>query len=103
MTRVFLATGLDSLRDLHAHGALPAGSYTTFVPADDDEETEYATLQEAAEHARREHGRHLVLAADLDAEQPGAGGVPVPIARIAAIHVDEDLSWYAVQELDQIL
>ncbi|HKE69895.1 MAG TPA: hypothetical protein VKB55_11600, partial [Nocardioidaceae bacterium] len=64
-------------------------------------------------------GVRLVVAGDVDAIQPGAGGDPgaitladpIPWARVAAVHADpvddaaddDDLAWYATQEAPDLL
>jgi hypothetical protein len=94
-------------------------------PAGDEEEWEYAAMAEAfAAAARAQSGpalRRVVLAADVDpswvSPRPGddLAGVLVaealPLARVVSFHVDEtagddgmdDLLWYDVTELDEVL
>ena len=94
-------------------------------PAGDEEEWEYAAMGEAlAAAARAQSGparKRVVLAADVDpawvSPRPGddlAGvlvGEALPLARVVSFHVDEtagddgmdDLLWYDVTELDEVL
>jgi hypothetical protein len=94
-------------------------------PTGDEEEWEYAAMGEAlAAAARAQSGparKRVVLAADVDpmwvSPRPGddLSGVVVaealPLARVVSFHVDEtagddgmdDLLWYDVTELDEVL
>lgn len=93
-------------------------------PDGDEEQWEYAALMAAAADARplataAGERRRTVLAADVDAVMPdphsGPTGVrltgPVPWTRVAAVHVDvaddadddEDLAWFATQEIPGLL
>ena len=92
----------------------------------DDEELEYVAYQSAVDASRAmldkgrsDDRRRLVVAADVDAIQPGAGddpgaitlADPIPWARVAAVHADpvddaaddDDLAWYATQEAPDLL
>jgi hypothetical protein len=125
--RVYLPADVPAVRALIADGALrcPVAHAVTDalraeVPDADEEELEYlALLAAAADSAEsRPPGLRVVLAADVPSTAvagPLEGSVTgvrlgqqVPIADVAAAHVDEtaagdpddrDLLWYAVQEL----
>ena len=95
------------------------------LPSGDEEEWEYAALTEAFEAADERRGttpaKRVVLAADVDptwvtsraGSQLSAVQVsqPVPLSRVVSFHVDEsvdddgmdDLLWYDVTELDELL
>jgi len=111
MTRVYLPTTLDGLARLRDDGSLPA-SAERYVADGQTEEQEYAALMAAAADSADllgGPGRRVVVVADLadaDAE--------VPLRDVAAVHADpadrpagadpdEDLAWFAVQELDELL
>jgi hypothetical protein len=98
MSRAYLATSLDGLRAL-AGGALPADAYACVVAESDDEQDEYDAMAVAGEIAEERWGSVLVVAVDADGEVTGA----VPLADVAAIHVGDELAWYATQELDTLL
>jgi hypothetical protein len=89
---------------------------------DDDEELEYAVLGAAAADAvglvTPEHPRRLVVVADLPAEPLELSAVALQgelaLKDLLAIHADppgrrtgdaedQDLGWYGVQEIDQLL
>jgi hypothetical protein len=95
------------------------------LPSGDEEEWEYAALTEAFEAASDRRGtdesKRVVLAADVDptwvtsraGSQLSAVQVsqPVALSRVVSFHVDEsvgddsmdDLLWYDVTELDEVL
>jgi hypothetical protein len=96
------------------------------LPTGDEEEWEYAALTEAVEAAGvlqgTAVGRRVVAAADVDPSWVAGDGLseglsavtveqPVPLRRIVSFHVDEtagdqgmeDLLWYDVTELDEVL
>lgn len=91
--RVYLAVSLDELTALAAGRPVSAAA---FLAASEDEEDEFAALEEASEHGV------AVAAADLD--DPDG---PMTLAEVASIHVDVDgsgdLAWYATQEIDAVL
>ena len=112
-------------------GPLPAHAVTDALvrewPEADDEQREYAALMAAAaaSRARRAEGdrprRHVVAADVEDAPAAtGTGGAEAPTlvevagltwAQVAAVHVDladdvdedEDLAWFATQEIDELV
>jgi hypothetical protein len=104
--RVYLPTSLDDLAGYVAAGVVPV-AVERFVAQDSDEESEYSALVAAAEaSAALGAARRVVLVAELD--DPDA---PVALARLAAVHADpaagadpdDDLGWYAVQEIPDLL
>jgi hypothetical protein len=111
MTRVYLPTTLDGLARLRDDGSLPA-SAERYVADGEGEEQEYAALMAAAaDSAALLHGpgRRVVVVADL--ADPDAA---VPLRTVAAVHADpadrpagadpdEDLGWYASQEIDGLV
>ena len=100
--------GLARLRD---DGSLSA-SAERYVADGDSEEQEYAALMAAAAESAellRGAGRRVVVVADV-ADPDGA----VPLRDVVAVHADpadraadadpdEDLGWYATQEIDALL
>jgi hypothetical protein len=112
--RVYLPTTLEQLAVQYAAGevVVPDGTVTA---ADDREETEYAALMAAAAASAdllRGPGRRVVVVAELDAE-PGTGQA-VPLRDVVAVHADtedrpadadpdEDLAWFATQEIEYLL
>jgi hypothetical protein len=111
--RVYLPATLATLADWHAAGAVPADADRLVAPAD-DEDTEYAALMGAADAAQQllgGAGRRVVVVAEV-ADPGGAGAVPWrevvavhadPEVRPAGADPDEDLAWYATQEVPQLL
>jgi len=111
MTRVYVPTTLEGLERLRDDGSLPA-SAERYVADGDSEEQEYAALMAAAADAAElleGPGRRVVVVADLG-DPDGA----VPLRDVVAVHADavdraadadpdDDLAWYAVQELDVLL
>jgi hypothetical protein len=100
--------GLARLRD---DGSLPA-SAERYVADGDSEEQEYAALMAAAAEAGgllAGAGRRVVVVAEL-ADPDG----DVPLRDVVAVHADphdrpsgadpdEDLAWFATQEIDTLL
>jgi len=111
MTRVYLPTTLDGLARLRDDGSLPA-SVERYVADGDSEEQEYAALMAAAADAAEllaGPGRRVVVVADV-ADPDGV----VPLRDVVALHADpadrppgadpdEDLAWYATQEIDGLV
>ena len=105
--RVYLATTRAGLARLHETGSLP-GDAERFVAAGDDEDSEYDALMTAAAAAaglRGPGGRRVVVVAEL----AGADD-PATIADVVAVHADtedrpadadpdDDLAWFATQEI----
>ena len=108
MTRVYVPTTLAGLARLREDRELPA-SAERYVADGDGEEQEYAALVAAAEDSAAlldGPGRRVVVVAELT-DPDGA----VPLRDVVAIHADEaagadaedDLGWYATQEIDALL
>jgi hypothetical protein len=109
--RVYLPTTLAGLAGLRDNGELPA-SVERYVPEGDAEDQEYAALLAAAADSAAllgGPGRRVVVVAEL-ADPDGA----VPLDFVVAVHADpedrpadadpdEDLGWYATQEIDVLL
>ncbi len=111
MTRVYLATTRDGLSHLHATGAMPAGAERVVAP-DDDEASEYDALMTAAAVSADlggPGGRRVVVVAEV-----AQADVPVAIDDVVAVHADtddrpadadpdDDLGWFATQEIGTLL
>ena len=111
MSRVYLPTTLEGLAALVEDGELPA-SAERYVAEGEAEEAEYAALMAAAEDSAAVlpgPGRRVVVVADV-ADADGA----VPLRHVVAVHADpverpadadpdEDLAWYATQEIGALL
>ena len=109
--RVYLPTTLAGLARLRDEGALPA-SAERYVADGDSEEDEYAALMAAAVDAAAlldGAGRRVVVVAEV-ADPDG----DVLLRDVAALHADpedrpagadpeDDLAWYATQEIDALL
>lgn len=106
--RVYLPATLDRLAAYQRDGAVPA-DVERFVAEDDSEDAEYAALTEAAAAAADllgGAGRRVVLVAEVG-DVDGA----VPMERLVAVHVDtsehpdpdDDLGWFATQEIPHLL
>ncbi|MFD1825520.1 MULTISPECIES: hypothetical protein [Mumia] len=101
--RAYLAVDPAALRRLAGDERLPADAYEGVVAASDDEQDEYDAMAVAGEIAEERWGTVLVLAI----EAPGGAGSemssPVALRDVEAIHVGDELAWYATQELDDVL
>lgn len=113
--RVYLPTTLALLAEQHAEGAVVVTD-DVVVAEDDTEDAEYAALMTAADAsaallAGAGAGRRVVVVAELDREpEPGW---TVPLKRVVAVHADtedrpadadpdEDLGWFATQEIPDL-
>lgn len=112
--RVYLPATIVLLAEQHA-----AGSYVVpedaVVAEDDSEDAEYAALMTAADASAAllaGPGRRVVVVAELPA--PPASGDPVAARQVVAVHADtedrpagadpdEDLGWFATQEIPHLL
>lgn len=108
--RVYLPTTLADLRRFVAAGELTG--IEGVLPDSDDELAEYAALMQAATDSQDllgGPGRRVVVVAET--ADPDAA---VPLRHVVAVHADpadrpadadpdEDLAWYAVQEIDTLL
>lgn len=111
--RVYVPATMDLLREWHAAREVPASVERVVAPGD-DEESEYAALMTAADLSTAllaGAGRRVVVVGTVD-DDAGAGAVR--LRDLAAVHADpaerphgsdpdEDLAWYAVQEIPQLL
>ena len=109
--RIYVPTTLAGLARLRDDGSLPA-SAERYVADGDGEDQEYAALVAAAVDAAAllaGPGRRVVVVADV-AEPDGV----VPLSEVVAVHADpedrpagadpeDDLGWYATQEIDALL
>ena len=107
------------LAEWHAAGAVPAEAERVVAPGE-DEESEYAALMGAADASLEllgGAGRRVVVVVE-ETVGPDRGDVPAPAAvawrHVAAVHADaverpagadpdDDLAWYATQEVAQLL
>lgn len=111
MTRLYLPLALDDLRAAWAAGGVAMPDGEGFVEAEsDDEESEYAALMTAADLAVPR--RRVVVVVEL-ATLPPVGST-IPLKRVVAVHADpaerpddadpdDDLAWYATQEVAGLL
>lgn len=106
--RVYLPLTLDLLAEFDAAGEVPA-RIDKVVASDESEESEYTALMTAADASAElleGSGRRLVLVADVVEV-----ALAVPRKLWAAVHVDteddadpdDDLAWYATQEIQDLL
>lgn len=106
--RVYLPLTPDSLARAVEEGMVPA-DVEKVLAEDESEEAEYAALMTAADVSAAlltGPGRRVVLAADV-VDVAGA----VPMRLWAAVHVDieddadpdDDLAWYATQEISDLI
>lgn len=112
MTRVYLPTTPARLAAWVAAGAVPSGADRLVAPGG-DEESEYAALMGAADASWEMsggRGRRVVVVA----ETSGTAGDAVPWRHVVAVHADpderpsgadpdDDLAWYATQEVGDLL
>lgn len=107
-TRVYVPTTLAGLAGFVDAGSVPA-STERLTAGDDSEEAEYAALSSAAADSATlltGPGRRVVVVAEV-ADPDGAIGMD----RVVAVHVDtqddadedDDLAWYATQEIPDLL
>ena len=111
MTRVYVPATLDDLRRYVGEGMVPEGA-ERFVPADDDEESEYDALMAAADASAElldGPGRRVVVVGEV--ADPDS---VIEWSRVRAVHADPaevdptaselpDPGWYATQEVDGLL
>ncbi|GAB2445895.1 hypothetical protein GCM10027062_28620 [Nocardioides hungaricus] len=112
--RVYLPTTIALLAEQHAAGTI-AVTANLVVAEDDSEDAEYAALMTAADASAAlvaGPGRRVVVVAELDREpEPGW---TVPLKRVVAVHADtadrpadadpdEDLGWFATQEIPHLV
>ena len=109
--RVYVPATADLLRAWLGAGAVPADA-DRFVAPGEDEESEYAALMSAADASAAllgGPGRRVVVVAETAQEDAA-----LPTSEVAAVHVDpderpadadpdEDLAWYAPDEVGALL
>jgi hypothetical protein len=109
--RVYLPATLGFLAEFVRLGEIPE-LVERFAAMGDDEEAEYLALMSAADSSAElldGPGRRVVVVADV-ADPDGA----VPMDLVVAVHADpadrpfdadpdEDLAWYAAQEIEQLI
>ena len=114
MTRVYLPLTIAGLAAADAAGEVVATDDLVVAP-DETEEEEYAALMTAADVSAAlagPTGRRVVLVAELD-RVPEAGD-RIPRKRWVAVHADDaergvdadpddDLGWFGVQEIPQLV
>jgi hypothetical protein len=110
--RAYLPTTIALLAEQHANGEVVVTDQVVVATEDDDEEAEYDALMTAAETSAALFagpGRRVVVVAELDkAPEPGW---TIPLKRIVAVHADtedgadpdDDLAWFATQEIPFLL
>lgn len=113
--RLYVPATVDLLARWHAAGEIPAadpGVLGGFEAPDDTEEGEYAALMSAADVSAdllAGPGRRVVLVAET-----ATPSRPVPAGEWVAVHADladrpagadpdEDLGWFATQEIPDLL
>jgi hypothetical protein len=108
VSRIYLPTTLVALAQHVDHGYVPETT-ERFVAPGDDEESEYAALVAAAEAAEAlldGPGRRVVVVADVT-DVDG----PVAMEQVVAVHLDtddehdpdDDLAWFATQEIQYLI
>jgi hypothetical protein len=111
MARVYVPATLPLLREYVAAGRIPAEADRVVAPGE-DEESEYAALMTAADlsaEAQQPGARRVVVAvvtAAVEGELRWSDVVAVhadPGERAADADPDEDLAWYATQEVPDLL
>ena len=110
--RVYVPATVESLAGWYAAGSIPSTDEGYTAP-DASEEGEYAALMAAADDSAgllgADPGRRVVVVVEVE----GLGG-SVPISDVVAVHADpeprpmgadpeEDLAWYATQEIPDLL
>ena len=112
-TRAYVPATRGRLADWYAAGAVPAGAERVLAPAD-DEDSEYDALMTAAELAVAlgpDDGRRVVVVAQVeDAAAEGSLSLRHWVAvhcdvadRPADADPDDDLAWFATQEIPDLL
>ncbi|MGB0101419.1 MAG: hypothetical protein WBP61_14170 [Nocardioides sp.] len=112
--RVYVPSTLALLAEQHADGAVLVPEVVV-VAEDETEDAEYAALMTAADASTSllaGPGRRVVVVVELD-KVPEPGWT-IPFKRVAAVHVDthdrpvdadpdEDLGWFATQEIPDLV
>jgi len=111
VTRAYVPATRTLLAEWHAAGGVPAGADRVLAP-DDDEDSEYDALMTAAGLAASlgpEGGRRVVVVAEAAADEES-----LPLRRWVAVHCDvadrpagadpdDDLAWFGVQEIPDLI
>jgi hypothetical protein len=109
--RIYLPSTPVKLATWWASGVVPADAERYLAP-DSTEEQEYAALMEAADASaalQAPPSRRVVVVAEV-----GTADGPVPFREVVAVHADpeqrsgradpdDDLAWFAVQEIEDLL
>ncbi|MDP2772239.1 MAG: hypothetical protein Q8O61_01685 [Nocardioides sp.] len=106
--RVYVPASLGLLAEWLTAETVPWPA-EAIVAADDDEESEYAALMAAADESAEligGGGRRVVVVAEVPDE-----GAPIPLRRVVAAHADvtdftdpdDDLAWFATQEMRDLV
>lgn len=103
--RLYVPSSLALLAQWHASGVIPSTD-EAFLPEDDAEESEYGALMAAADASRALGASRRVV---VVVETPREGEVPMSDA--VAVHADtvddadddEELGWFATQEIPDLL
>ena len=124
VVRVYLPAGPREVRELSESGQLATDTAAFGVGPGASEEQEHAAWSAAAEEASDlvapSRARRVVISADVDVAllDPVPTAVPartvitapLPVRRVVSLHVDEevgsgpeDLLWYDVTELDDVV
>lgn len=113
MTRIYVPATVESLAGWHHAGQVPAGALQDgYAAPDETEEGEYAALMSAADASAgllAGPGRRIVVVVDAP-----AGDAAVAWDDVVAVHADaderpagadpdEDLGWFATQEVPDLL
>jgi hypothetical protein len=116
MTRLYVPATVHLLADLDRDGAMTVGDGVVVAP-DDSEEGEYDALMTAAEESavlasELEPGerRRVVVVAEVTSA-PGGATTTISMADVVAVHADavdlidpdDDLCWFATQEIPDVL
>ncbi|MCW2818229.1 MAG: hypothetical protein JWR42_1016 [Marmoricola sp.] len=105
--RIYLPLTLERLADLAAAGEVREPE-EPFVAEGEDEDSEYAALMSAADVSaslQPSGARRVVVVAEV-----GREGDPVLLRHVLAVHADvagarpdDDLAWFATQEIPDLL
>lgn len=112
--RVYIPATLPALAEYVANGEIP-WTREVFTALDESEESEYAALMDAAVASSEllgGHGRRVVVVAEVPGPAgPARPGEVVSMSLVVAVHVDtvdgadpdDDLAWFATQEIPDLL
>ena len=122
MTRIYLAASAGNLELLAAGEPVSAvafgatGDLENALDGDGNvEDVEFVALSLASDASQKMGTHRIVIAADVDDSFVATGGelgelvlsAPVGLDQVASFHLgldgDEDLAWYATQELGAVL